>query len=85
MTKSELRRIYPEKRRNLAPAEIKQLSEQIAETFFQNFDLSKINYLHCFLPIERLNEIDTRIIFEKVWRDFPQIETAVPRVNNEKK
>ena len=37
--------------------------------------------MHCFLPIEKFNEIDTRPIFEKIWRDFPNMQTLVPRVN----
>ncbi len=37
--------------------------------------------MHCFLPIEKFNEIDTKIIFEKLRQDFPHVETLVPRVN----
>ncbi len=81
MTKSELRKIYLKERKTLASEEIKQKSLQIAEVFFQSFDLRRIKFLHCFLPIEKFNEIDTRMIFERVWREFPQIETLVPRVN----
>ncbi len=43
--------------------------------------MSKTNFLHCFLPIERTNEIDTKPIFQKIWREFSHIETLVPRVN----
>jgi 5-formyltetrahydrofolate cyclo-ligase len=81
MTKSELRKIYLEKRRLLSSDEIMQKSERVAKRLFRNFDLQKINVLHCFLPIERFNEINTKLIFHRVWRDFPHIETAVPRVN----
>ncbi|MEP6904112.1 MAG: 5-formyltetrahydrofolate cyclo-ligase, partial [Actinomycetota bacterium] len=84
MTKAELRKIYLEKRKSLAPAEIKQKSAQLAELFFQSFNLSKIHFLHCFLPIERFNEIDTRMIFHRIWQEFPHIETLVPRVNFQK-
>lgn len=81
MTKNELRKIYLEKRKTLAPEEIEQKSLQIAEIFFQSFDLRRIKVLHCFLPIEKFNEIHTQIIFERIWREFPQIETLLPRVN----
>ncbi|MBA2606169.1 MAG: 5-formyltetrahydrofolate cyclo-ligase [Acidobacteria bacterium] len=81
MTKAELRKIYLEKRKNLSASECKEKSRAIAKRFFANFDLSQINFLHCFLPIEKFNEIDTNFIFQKIWRDFPQIETLVPRVN----
>ncbi len=81
MQKSELRKIYLEKRKSLSPNEIKCRSEQIAEAFFETFDLRKINFLHCFLPIEKFNEIDTQFVFEKVWREFPKVKTVLPRVN----
>jgi 5-formyltetrahydrofolate cyclo-ligase len=83
MTKAELRKIYLEKRKTLAPDEIAEKSLRIAELFFQSFDLSKINFLHCFLPIEKFNEIDTKLIFHRVWFEFSHIETLVPRVNFE--
>jgi len=81
MDKSELRKVYLARRKSLSPSKIKQKSEQIAERFFARFDLQTINCLHCFLPIEKFNEINTRLIFERIWREFPQIETLVPRVN----
>jgi 5-formyltetrahydrofolate cyclo-ligase len=81
MTKRELRKIYLEKRKLLAPDKIKTESERLAESFFQNFDLSKINFLHCFLPIEKFGEINTKLIFRRVWREFPQVQTLVPRVD----
>ncbi len=81
MTKAELRKIYLAKQKSLSLFERKQKSEQITDGFFVNLDLNKINFLHCFLPIEKFNEIDTNFIFQKIWRDFPQIETLVPRIN----
>ncbi len=81
MLKSELRKIHLANQKNLLPQERTEKSKQIANAFFQNFDLSRIEFLHCFLPIEKFNEIDTNFIFQKIWRDFPQIETLVPRVN----
>ena len=84
MTKNELRKIYLEKRESLTDEEIEQYSEQIAERFFQTFDLEKIDYLHCFLPIKRFNEIDTKLIFHQVWTAYSHIETVVPRVDFEK-
>ncbi|MBA2619830.1 MAG: 5-formyltetrahydrofolate cyclo-ligase [Acidobacteria bacterium] len=80
MNKSELRKIYLAKQKNLSASERKQKSAQIAERFFARFDLSDINFLHGFLPIEKFNEIDTKIIFERVWRDFPPVKTLAPRV-----
>ena len=81
MLKAELRKIYLEKRKNLSPEERKQKSRQIADRFFQNFDLGEINFLHVFLSIERFNEIDTSLIINKIRREFPRIELVAPRVN----
>ena len=58
-------------------------SEQIADNFFHTFELSKINVLHCFVAIEKFGEIDTSIIYKRLWRDFPHIQTLVPRINFE--
>jgi 5-formyltetrahydrofolate cyclo-ligase len=81
MLKTELRKIYLARRKSFSPEEKEVKSFSIAELFFKKFDLSKIRFLHLFLPIERFNEIDTKPIFEKIWRDFPHIQTLVPRVN----
>lgn len=81
MLKANARKIYLEKQIALSPAARNKKSEQILRLFFNEFDLSKIRFLHCFLPIRRTNEIDTKPIFERIWRDFPDIQTLVPRVN----
>ena len=81
MTKSELRKIYLTKQKNLSDAMRGEKSQRITNLFFQTFDLSKIHFVHCFLPIERTNEIDTKLIFQRIWKDFLHIETLVPRVS----
>lgn len=81
MTKSELRKIYLAERKNLSPVEKKQKSERIGERFFANFDLTKTKFLHGFLPIEKFDEIYTKPIFERVWREFSHVETLVPRID----
>ncbi len=58
-------------------------SRQISDRFFREFDLGRIKFLHCFVSIEKFNEVDTRLIFERLWRDFPCITTVVPRINIE--
>jgi len=83
MTKSELRKIYLAKRQMLAPSEREANSAEITSNFFANFDLTDINFLHCFIPIERFAEVDTRPIFQRVWTDHPHVQTVVPRVDHE--
>jgi 5-formyltetrahydrofolate cyclo-ligase len=83
VTKSELRKIYQTKRQMLLPAEREAASARIAANFFRDFDLTGICVLHCFIPIERFGEVDTRPIFQHIWSESPQIQTVVPRVNHE--
>lgn len=79
MTKAKLRKIYLEKVRSLSLEERTDKSKRVAHQFFTTFDLSNINFVHCFLPIERFNEIDTSLIFKTIWKKFPHIHTVVPR------
>jgi 5-formyltetrahydrofolate cyclo-ligase len=81
MLKAELRKIYLARQKSLSTEERLEASRKISENLFRDFDFSRIRFLHCFLPIEKFNEIDTRLIFERVWREFPRIETLVPRVD----
>ncbi len=81
MTKSELRKIYLARQKEFLPAERNEKSEQISNRFFTNFDLKNVRFLHCFIAIEKFNEIDTSLILKRLWRDFPHIKTIVPRVD----
>lgn len=83
MTKSELRKLYLARQTSLSPEERAEASLKIARRFFEGFDLAKIHYLHCFISIERFNEIDTKPIFERLWSEFPHVNTLVPRVKYE--
>jgi 5-formyltetrahydrofolate cyclo-ligase len=83
MNKAELRKIYLARQRELSPEERSDRSRKIAELFFQTFDLSRTRVLHTFIPIEKFNEVDTRRIVDRIWRDHPQIQIVVPRVNFE--
>jgi len=81
MTKSELRKTYLARQTSLSPNERDKKSLAIAGLFFQNTDLSNTRFLHCFIAIQKFNEIDTSIIFERLWVEYPYITTVVPRVN----
>ena len=83
MTKSELRKSYLSRQRTISSAERAEKSTQIADNFFAGVDLTQVNFLHCFVAIEKFNEIDTSAIFHGIWKQFPQIRTVVPRVDFE--
>ena len=83
MTKAELRKQNLARQRSLSAEERRQLSERIGDVFFANFDLSRVSYLHLFIPIEKFKEVDTRPIVARLRRDYPNIATVVPRVDFE--
>ncbi|MGH9820399.1 MAG: 5-formyltetrahydrofolate cyclo-ligase [Pyrinomonadaceae bacterium] len=80
MIKPELRGIYLSKQRSLSPAERSDKSSSISNLFFASADLDSVKILHCFVPIEKFNEIDTMLIFRRIWDECPHIQTAAPRV-----
>jgi len=84
MNKDELRKIYLAKRLALTQKEQRELSCKISDLFFQSVDLSKIQILHTYLPIESKHEPDTWIIIDRIQREFPYIRLVIPRVNGEK-
>lgn len=83
MDKERLREICLARQKSLSEDARRRLSQKIAENFFAGFDLAQIRFLHCFLPIRKFNEIDTRIILTRLRKSFPQVENFVPRVNFE--
>ena len=83
MEKSELRKIYLDKRARLTAAEVAKASREIAERFFRNVELTPGCVVHTFIRIGRFNEIDTSMIYYRIWRDRPDIATAAPRTDLE--
>ncbi len=81
MTKSELRQIYLDKRSALTPGDRDEASRRIADRFFETCDLSAVKTLHCFVPIEKFNEIDTSLIYKRVWNDHLEIQVTAPRLD----
>ena len=81
MPKDELRKLYLEKRRQLSAFDIAEKSRQIADRFFAEFDIRAARTIHCFISIPRLGEVDTSLIYERIWAEFPDTQTVAPRMN----
>lgn len=81
MTKVQLRKRYLEARTKMDRAEAARLSTILANKFFENIDLSSIERLHTYVRIAKFNEIDSSIIYFRLWRDHPRIETFAPRID----
>lgn len=64
MKKSEIRKIYLEKRKNLSQDEVFLLSERIFENFINFFKPVLNQKVHIFVPIEKFKEINTQIFID---------------------
>lgn len=82
MEKSTLRKIYKEKRKQFSPSEIKQLSEGIKKNFQQHFDITNVQNIHIFLPIEKQKEVNTWDLIHYFWDNARSV--FVPKINDNK-
>ena len=78
MIKSEIRKLYLEKRKTLSQDEVLSLSERIFENFSDYFKPTSGQKIHVFLPIEKFNEIHTNIFIEKILKE--NIRIFVPKI-----
>ncbi|MCC9136534.1 5-formyltetrahydrofolate cyclo-ligase [Pontibacter silvestris] len=67
-----------QKRQALAAEEVQLRSQRIADLFFQHFALQPGQMVHVFLPILKNNEVNTWLIIEQLWREYPMVRVAVP-------
>lgn len=68
---------------SLSPLTTAEQSSRVAERFFAFADLSNVAAIHMFIRISKFNEIDTSIIYYRLWRDHPAIRTFAPRADRE--
>jgi 5-formyltetrahydrofolate cyclo-ligase len=80
MTKTELRKLYKDKRQQLSPKEINRLNDLILIRF-QHLDLPFIYYLHTYLAIDENREIPTDPIVSYLEFRNPDMKLAVPKAD----
>lgn len=78
MLKSELRKIYLEKRKTLSKDEVLSLSESIFKQFVQFFKPKSGQKIHLFLSIEKFNEINTNSFINYCWSN--EIQVFAPKM-----
>lgn len=81
MLKSELRKMYLSKRKNLSEQEIDNLSQKIIKNFILQFNPTENQKIHCFLPIRKFNEISTHYLINYSWKN--KIKVFVPKMDGE--
>ena len=83
MTKSALRKIYKEKRKQISFNEQEKWLDMILINF-QQLQLPFINCVHTYLAIKDQNEIDTDKIIRYLKFINPALITVVPKINLDK-
>ena len=82
MKKSEIRKLYFEKRKALSQDEVLSFSEKIFENFINYFKPISGQKIHIFIPIEKFNEVRTES-FIKYFLSR-KIQVFVPKIVEEK-
>ncbi len=83
MNKQALRLLYRKKRQELSPVQYAQLNLDLYQLFFTNIDLSFVQVVHTFLPIQGHHEPDTWLIVDRIRREFPHIRLSIPRTTSD--
>ena len=81
MKKSEIRKIYLEKRKSLSKDEVLSLSKLIFKNFINHFKLIENQKVHIFLPIQKFNEINTFLFIDYFFKN--KIRVFVPKMVGE--
>lgn len=82
MFKKDLRKKYLEKRKTLSIDEVNFLSDKIFDKFILQFYLSENQSIHIFLPISKLNEINTFSFIKQLWE--MKINVFIPKIYQNK-
>ena len=80
MTKSDIRKIYREKRMQLSWQQMDKWNDLLLINF-QQLNLPFINCVHTYLAMEEQNEIDTSNIIRYLAFANPELKTVVPKIN----
>ncbi len=81
MNKSELRKLYSEKRKQYTEEELQWKSMQISMRFFAHFKPEEHQCIHIFLPIRGQNEIDTWPIIQRLSKNYPSLQLTIPKAD----
>ena len=78
MKKSEIRKVYLEKKESLTESEVHSLSEKIFANFLSEFDLKENQKIHCFLSIPEKGEVETKLFLNYFFEN--KIRVFVPKI-----
>lgn len=84
MLKTELRKIYLDKRLQLSEAEYQTLNQQLLQQFMQ-LNLKGIAAVHLFLPMLPTKEPNTNLLINYLQKQHPQIKRVFPKTDFQQK
>lgn len=83
MLKKELRALYLQKRQTeISHEDAEIFSLQMRDIFFAKINLQHYNKIHLFLPIKEKKEVNTWLIIQTLWTQFPETQILIPKVTN---
>ncbi|MVM33226.1 5-formyltetrahydrofolate cyclo-ligase [Spirosoma sp. HMF4905] len=81
MNKVDLRREFLTRRKTLSLDEVNHRSQAIAQLFLDFLTQNGLAFnpllIHTFLPIQKQHEVDTWLIINSIWQQFPQLKFTV--------
>ena len=83
MTKAALRQQYKQKRATLSEQEHHTLSQQLTDKLLASGLLQNCRYLHLYLPISRLREINTYLLADALRQQSPDMQLVLPVMDAE--
>lgn len=81
MTKAELRRHFRQRRRAVSEAAAIAMNATLTDRFFAEINLTAVQTLHAFLTAERLREVDTLQLLNRLHTEFSRIQLVVPKTD----
>ena len=81
MKKDTARKIYLKKRQELSSSEFEENSSRLIQNTIEHIKKYELKCVHCFLPIHKMDEINTAPIIQYCWEN--NIKVVVPVSNFE--
>ncbi|MDO8993894.1 MAG: 5-formyltetrahydrofolate cyclo-ligase, partial [Daejeonella sp.] len=80
MDKATLRKLFLEKRQNLTRSEYWMLTDALMDQV-KLLNWSEYRMVHVFMPIRKMNELDTFSILNYFKENFSELKIVIPRTD----
>lgn len=79
MDKSQLRKLYLQKRSTLTAEEVGEMSDKICSHFF-TLPFQQLKYIHTFYPISEKKEVDSVMISNRIRHSNPDLQLVLSKM-----